>query len=39
MLLLQTQDIAFYMHAIKIIERGGLARVYGIADIIESKIE
>lgn len=35
----QTQNVAFYMHAIKIIEGSSLARVYGIADIIKPKIE
>lgn len=39
MLLLQSQNVAFYIYAIKIIESGSLARVYGIADILKPKIE
>lgn len=39
MRLLQTQNVAFYMHAIKSIEDSSLARVYGVADILKPKIE
>ena len=39
MLLLQTQNVAFYMYAIKFIEGSSLTRVYGIADILKPKIE
>lgn len=39
MRLLQTQNVAFYMYAIKSIEGSGLARVYGVADILKPKIE
>lgn len=35
----QTQNVAFYMYAIKSIEGSSLARVYGIADILKPKIE
>lgn len=39
MLLLQTQNVVFYMYAIKFIEDISLARVYGVADILKPKIE
>lgn len=39
MLLLQTQNVAFYMYTIKIIEDSSLTRVYGVADILKPKIE
>lgn len=39
MRLLQTQNVAFYIYAINIIEGSSLARVYGVADILKPKIE
>lgn len=39
MLLLQTQNVAFYVHAIKIVKGCSLARVYGVAYILKPKIE
>ena len=39
MRLLQTQNVAFYMNAIKCIEGSSLARVYSVADILKPKIE
>lgn len=39
MLLLQSQNVAFYLYAIKIIEGSSLTRVYGVADILKPKIE
>lgn len=39
MRLLQTQNVVFYMYAIKSIEGSSLARVYGVADILKPKIE